>query len=57
MDFVIYSHTLDGFSEIHVCYVPKEIKKKSQKFLAPGLMAWILLGQYSLSSLFLFNRN
>lgn len=28
MDFVIYSHTLDGFSEIHVCYVPKEIKKK-----------------------------
>lgn len=27
MDFVIYCHALDGFSEIQVCDVPKEMKK------------------------------
>ena len=55
MGFMIYGHTLDDFSEIQVCYVPKEMKKP--KILAPGLTAWILLDQYGLSSLFLFNRS
>lgn len=36
MDFVIYGHTLDDFSEIQVSYVPKEMKKPNISGIWPN---------------------